>query len=95
MSKLQPALNKLTLPVSAASMFLFSPPKPVTGQCRAGIADSMPALNAAPSNMWKDRWGSGQGFGAVKLVQPLPICLAQRRQQHIAACRRFSLGDSA
>lgn len=54
MSKLPPALNRLTLPVIASPMFIISTAKFVIAQCRAGIVGSMPALNVRPAGLLDD-----------------------------------------
>ncbi|WP_295549095.1 nitronate monooxygenase family protein [uncultured Pseudacidovorax sp.] len=38
---------------------------------------------------WKDIWGSGQGIGAIKKVQPAAEFIAQLRQQYEDARRRL------
>ena len=49
MSKLPPALQKLSLPVIGSPLFIISNPQLVIAQCQAGIVGSMPALNARPA----------------------------------------------
>ena len=55
MSKLPKALQKLSIPVIGAPLFIISNPKLVIEQCTAGIIGSMPALNARPASQL-DEW---------------------------------------
>src|SRR6266568_1355007 len=55
MSKLPKALQKLSIPVIGAPLFIISNPKLVIEQCKAGIIGSMPALNARPASQL-DEW---------------------------------------
>ncbi len=55
MSKLQPVLQNLRLPVIGSPLFIISNPKLVIEQCKAGIIGSMPALNARPAAQL-DEW---------------------------------------
>ena len=54
MSKLPPALQKLSLPVIGSPLFIISNPKLVIEQCKAGIVGAMPALNARPAEQLED-----------------------------------------
>ncbi len=54
MSKLPPALQKLSLPVIGSPLFIISNPKLVIEQCKAGIVGAMPALNARPAAQLED-----------------------------------------
>ena len=54
MSRLPPVLQRLQFPVIAAPMFIISTPKLVIAQCTAGVAGSMPALNARPAELLDD-----------------------------------------
>ncbi|WP_406622579.1 NAD(P)H-dependent flavin oxidoreductase [Acidovorax sp. SDU_ACID1] len=54
MSKLPPALQKLSLPVIGSPLFIISNPQLVIAQCQAGIVGSMPALNARPAAQLED-----------------------------------------
>ena len=54
MSKLPPALQRLSLPVIGSPLFIISNPKLVIEQCKAGIVGSMPALNARPAAQLED-----------------------------------------
>ena len=54
MSKLPPALQKLSLPVIGSPLFIISNPQLVIEQCKAGIVGSMPALNARPAAQLED-----------------------------------------
>ncbi|MCD8515504.1 MAG: nitronate monooxygenase family protein [Burkholderiaceae bacterium] len=55
MSRLPPALKRVTFPVIGAPLFIISNPKLVIAQCKAGIVGSMPALNARPAAQL-DEW---------------------------------------
>ena len=55
MSRLPPALQKLSLPVIGSPLFIISNPQLVIAQCKAGIVGSMPALNARPAELL-DEW---------------------------------------
>ena len=55
MSKLPPVLQNLRLPVIGSPLFIISNPKLVIEQCKAGVIDSMPALNARPASQL-DEW---------------------------------------
>jgi nitronate monooxygenase len=55
MSHLPKALQKLSIPVIGAPLFIISNPKLVIEQCKAGIIGSMPALNARPASQL-DEW---------------------------------------
>ncbi len=55
MSKLPPALQKLSLPVIGSPLFIISNPRLVIEQCKAGIVGAMPALNARPASQL-DEW---------------------------------------
>ncbi len=55
MSRLPPALKRVTFPVIGAPLFIISNPKLVIAQCKAGIVGSMPALNARPASQL-DEW---------------------------------------
>jgi nitronate monooxygenase len=55
MSKLPPALARLTFPVIGSPLFIISNPKLVIEQCKAGVVGSMPALNARPATQL-DEW---------------------------------------
>jgi nitronate monooxygenase len=48
-------LERLTLPVIGAPLFIISNPKLVIEQCKAGIVGAFPALNARPAEML-DEW---------------------------------------
>jgi nitronate monooxygenase len=52
---LPPILQRLTLPVIGAPMFIAGNPKLVAAQCRAGIVGAFPALNARPKEAL-DAW---------------------------------------
>ncbi|MBS0495347.1 MAG: nitronate monooxygenase [Proteobacteria bacterium] len=54
MSKLPPALQKLSLPVIGSPLFIISNPQLVIEQCKAGIVGAMPALNARPAAQLED-----------------------------------------
>jgi nitronate monooxygenase len=54
MSKLPPALQRLSLPVIGSPLFIISNPQLVIEQCKAGIVGSMPALNARPAAQLED-----------------------------------------
>ena len=54
MSRLPPALQKLSLPVIGSPLFIISNPRLVIEQCKAGIVGSMPALNARPAAQLED-----------------------------------------
>ena len=54
MSSLPPALQKLSLPVIGAPLFIISNPQLVIAQCQAGIIGAMPALNARPAEQLDD-----------------------------------------
>ncbi len=54
MSKLPPALQKLSLPVIGSPLFIISNPRLVIEQCKAGIVGAMPALNARPASQLGD-----------------------------------------
>ena len=54
MSKLPPALQRLSLPVIGSPLFIISNPQLVIEQCKAGIVGSMPALNARPASQLED-----------------------------------------
>jgi nitronate monooxygenase len=41
---------------------------------------------------WKDIWGSGQGIGAIKAVQPAGELVARFKREYLAARARLSLG---
>ena len=47
-------LDRLTLPVIGAPMFIVSTPELVLAQCKAGIVGSFPALNARPESLLDD-----------------------------------------
>ena len=55
MSKLPPALARVTFPVIASPLFIISNPKSVIAQCTSGVIGSMPALNARPASQL-DEW---------------------------------------
>jgi nitronate monooxygenase len=50
-----PLLERLTLPVIGAPLFIISNPNLVIEQCKAGIVGAFPALNARPASML-DEW---------------------------------------
>ena len=52
---LPPALQRLSLPVIGAPLFIISNPRLVIAQCISGIVGSMPALNARPAEQL-DEW---------------------------------------
>jgi nitronate monooxygenase len=54
MSKLPPVLAKLPLPIIGSPLFIFSNPKLVIEQCKAGVVGAMPALNARPAAQLED-----------------------------------------
>src|SRR6185369_4874955 len=54
MSHLPKALQKLSIPVIGAPLFIISNPKLVIEQCKAGIVGSMPALNARPASQLEE-----------------------------------------
>ena len=54
MSTLPPVLQKLSLPVIGAPLFIISNPQLVIAQCQAGIVGSMPSLNARPAAQLDD-----------------------------------------
>ena len=54
MSRLPPALQKLSLPVIGSPLFIISNPKLVIEQCKAGIVGAMPSLNARPAAQLED-----------------------------------------
>ena len=54
MSHLPAALQKPTLPVIGAPLFIISNPQLVIAQCQAGIVGSMPSLNARPAAQLDD-----------------------------------------
>ena len=41
---------------------------------------------------WKDIWGSGQGIGAIKAVEPATALIQRLRSEYEAARRRLALG---
>ena len=41
---------------------------------------------------WKDIWGSGQGIGAIKAVEPAAALIQRLRSEYEAARRRLALG---
>jgi len=47
-------LQRLSLPVIGAPLFIISPPRLVIAQCTAGIVGSMPALNARPAEQLEE-----------------------------------------
>jgi len=59
--------------------------------------DNLPASDPAQMNFgsarkaWKDIWGSGQGIGAVKQVQPVCELVARLRMEYAQARARLSL----
>jgi nitronate monooxygenase len=53
--RLPGALARLPLPIIGAPLFIISNPKLVIAQCTAGVAGSMPALNARPASQL-DEW---------------------------------------
>ncbi|MDR2154943.1 MAG: nitronate monooxygenase, partial [Burkholderiaceae bacterium] len=55
MSRLSPALQKLKFPVIGSPLFIISNPKLMIAQCTAGVAGSMPSLNARPAELL-DEW---------------------------------------
>ncbi len=50
MSKVPATLASLPLPIIGAPLFIISNPRLVIEQCKAGVAGSMPALNARPAS---------------------------------------------
>ena len=54
MSHLPAALQKPTLPVIGAPLFIISNPQLVIAQCQAGLVGSMPSLNARPAAQLDD-----------------------------------------
>ena len=54
MSHLPAALQKPTLPVIGAPLFIISNPQLVIAHCQAGIVGSMPSLNARPAAQLDD-----------------------------------------
>ena len=54
MSHLPAALQKPTLPVIGAPLFIISNPQLVIAQCQAGIVGSMPSLNSRPAAQLDD-----------------------------------------
>jgi nitronate monooxygenase len=52
---LPPLLQKLSVPVVGAPLFIISNPKLVIAQCKAGVVGSFPALNARPAEQL-DEW---------------------------------------
>jgi nitronate monooxygenase len=64
---------------------------------RAGIDPENLAAQEAPRmdfggarvKKWKDIWGSGQGIGAVRAVQPTAALVARLRAEYAAARRRL------
>jgi len=52
---LPPVLQRASLPIIAAPLFIISNPKLVIAQCTAGVVGSMPALNARPASQL-DEW---------------------------------------
>src|SRR6185369_6359293 len=54
MFHLPKALQKLSIPVIGAPLFIISNPKLVIEQCKAGIVGSMPALNARPASQLEE-----------------------------------------
>ena len=60
--------------------------------------DALPSGNSSEMNFgadaakaWKDIWGSGQGIGAVKQVQPVCELVARLRMEYAQARARLSL----
>ena len=51
---LPPVLQRLSLPVIGAPLFIVSNPKLVIAQCTSGIVGSMPALNARPASQLEE-----------------------------------------
>tara|TARA_R110000782_G_scaffold182437_4_gene272644 strand:+ start:7538 stop:8500 length:963 start_codon:yes stop_codon:yes gene_type:complete len=51
----QTLLDRLTLPLIGAPMFIISGPELVIAQCKAGVVGSFPALNARPQSQL-DEW---------------------------------------
>ena len=49
-----PVLQRLSLPVIGAPLFIISNPRLVIAQCQAGVVGSMPALNARPAAQLDD-----------------------------------------
>ena len=49
------ALNRLSLPIIGAPLFIISHPGMLIEQCKAGVMGSMPALNARPASQL-DEW---------------------------------------
>ena len=43
----------------------------------------------AAAKAWKDIWGSGQGIGAVKAIEPAAVLIARLRAEYEAARRRL------
>ena len=54
MSLPESLVNKMSLPLIGAPMFIISNPRLVIEQCRAGIIGSFPALNARPQSLLDD-----------------------------------------
>ena len=54
MSRLPAPLNRLPFPVIGSPLFIISTPKLVIAQCIAGVAGSMPALNARPAEQLEE-----------------------------------------
>jgi nitronate monooxygenase len=54
MSRLPPVFKQLKFPVIASPLFIISNPKLLIAQCKAGVAGSMPALNARPAAQLED-----------------------------------------
>jgi nitronate monooxygenase len=52
---LPPRLQRLTVPVIGAPLFIISNPDLVIAQCKAGIVGAFPALNARPAAQL-DEW---------------------------------------
>lgn len=45
----------------------------------------------APAKAWKDIWGSGQGIGAIKAVEPARALIARLKGEYQAARQRLAL----
>jgi len=45
----------------------------------------------AAAKAWKDIWGSGQGIGAVKAVEPAAVMIERMKRQYQAARQRLAL----
>jgi nitronate monooxygenase len=61
--------------------------------------DNLPSSDPSRMNFgsgaWRDVWGSGQGIGAVKRVEPVAALVDRLAREYAAARARLALADPA